>query len=160
MEYLIIIGLLLMLGKTSGGIYGTKSAWFEPYKEGKPTLSHDHYKNKSGVYLIKNKNSGEVVYVGYSGTNLYRTLYRHFQEWNDREQRRRVYPKNSYKVRIIVCTPAQAERLEKYFINKIKPKDNNFQYEAQFDKKENEKAAELVNYFESEQIHTETEVPF
>jgi len=54
-----------------------KSKWFRPYKKGKTTLPNRYY-NKAGVYVIKSKQTGKVLYVGYSATNLKKTLYRHF----------------------------------------------------------------------------------
>ena len=39
---------------------------------------------KTGVYVILEKKSRKVLYVGISNGNLYGTSYRHFQEWNDR----------------------------------------------------------------------------
>ncbi len=91
--------------------------------EGKPNIKLLNPKgNQSGVYFVKN-NAGEIVYVGYSESNLYKTIYRHFQSWNDKTQRRATFPK-SYKVRIIFTTPKRAALLEKYLISKFKPKDN------------------------------------
>lgn len=86
---------------------------------------------KSGIYLIKEDN--KIVYVGHSASNLYKTITRHFQTWNDRQQDRIVYPKNKrhrYSVRIIFTTPKQSGRLEMYLINKMRPRDNEKKYET------------------------------
>lgn len=68
------------------------------------------------------------MYVGYSGTDLYKTLYRHFQEWNDRKAERVTYFKRmsqrSYTVRIVYCTPLQAYKLESGLIKMYEPRDN------------------------------------
>jgi hypothetical protein len=89
---------------------------------------------KSGVYLIKKNN--KVVYVGESHTNnLYKTLYRHFQFWNDKVPQKRVTFKNDrssgkIKVRVIITTKSQAVRLQKYLIKKIKPSKNEVYYNS------------------------------
>ena len=55
-------------------------------------------------------------------------MYRHFQSWNDPVQYRVSYQKemarNQFTVRIIYCTPTQAERLEGYLILRHQPEDN------------------------------------
>jgi hypothetical protein len=60
-------------------------------------------------------------------------MYRHFQVWNDKQQQRIKFKKSGYKVRIIFCTAAQAQRLETYLIQKLKPKFNKLQYQADFE---------------------------
>ncbi len=103
--------------------------------------------SKSGVYVIKK--NGKIIYVGMSKTNTYKTLYRHFQIWNDNREFDRLSKnpyskyyervtyytdankKNNFRdftVRVILCTPKQAERLEKLLIIKHKPKDNTNKY--------------------------------
>lgn len=84
---------------------------------------------KSGVYLIKNR-AGKIIYVGFSSNNIYRTLYRHFQNWTDPKQKRFLYAKEGFTVRIITTTPARAELLEKALILKLKPEDNKNKYES------------------------------
>ena len=134
LPYIIGAALIYLLIKKVGingkgivnGISGMlKSNFLPPYNsEGKTTFGN--IKNKSGVYIIKENN--KIVYVGYSGKNLYRTLYRHFQQWNHTGQEVITYANklnnNDYKVRVITTTPAQAYRLEIYLINKLKPRDN------------------------------------
>lgn len=104
-----------------------KSKWFEPYN-GKKTTLDKKLNKKPGVYLIKSKQTGEIKYVGYSATNLKRTLYRHFQNWNDKAQDRYVYDKNRYLIRVIETTSKRAPQLEKYLIAKYNPKDNKNKY--------------------------------
>ncbi len=103
-----------------------KYKWQPPYIGNKLTLNA--YKGKSGVYLIR---KGEkVVYVGYSGYNLYETIRRHFNEWNlNNKPYRNFYSHKGYEVRVILCTPAQAAKLEKVLILKYNPKDNELKYE-------------------------------
>ncbi len=97
-----------------------KSALNSPYKNGKPFYTA----KKSGVYLIF-KNS-TLRYVGYSSYNVYKTLYRHFQSWNDPQQVRITYSPNDdeIKVRVIYCNNTKAKKLESALIIRYEPKDN------------------------------------
>jgi hypothetical protein len=110
-----------------------------PYKMGGRT-NFPQIKKRTGVYLIKE--NGKITYVGQSGSDLYKTLYRHFQFWSDREYKNgRAIPaqyrvsyqsrlkRNKYTVRVIYCTAAQAVKLERYLIKKINPRDNEVKYE-------------------------------
>ena len=102
-----------------------KTRWKEPYnKTGKTNFPE---RERPGVYLIKEKASGKIVYVGYSSNNLYRTMYRHFQAWNHSEQPIVTYqakgPEN-YLCRVIYCTAKQAVTLEELLILKHQPEDN------------------------------------
>lgn len=102
-----------------------------PYNDkGKPTFKK---RNVKGVYIIRHKK--EILYIGYSGTDLYKTMYRHFQKWNDKSQIRIEYNNtNNLKIDIILTsTKLQASRLEKALIIKYKPKDNPEQYWLNFD---------------------------
>ena len=102
-----------------------KTRWKEPYnKQGKTNFPE---RERPGVYLIKSKASGKIVYVGYSSNNLYRTMYRHFQAWNHSEQPIVTYQAkgpDNYLVRVIYCTAKQAVTLEELLILKHKPEDN------------------------------------
>lgn len=120
--------VLFLLSKKAGAVNGigaiSKTKFLQPYDDnGKTTFRNAN--KKSGVYLIKE--NGEIVYVGYSGSNLYRTLYRHFQAWNHSYQKVITYKGNNlnrYTVRVILTTPQQADRLETYLIKKYLPRDN------------------------------------
>lgn len=80
-------------------------------------------RNKSGVYLIYK--AGKLRYVGQSGYDVYKTMYRHFQDWNDKKQTRIFYKQlKDISVRVIYCSPAQAKTLERAIILKYKPTDN------------------------------------
>lgn len=111
-----------------------KSKWNIPYKKNDETFYGNSIMKKSGVYLIKKNN--KVVYVGESHTNnLYKTLYRHFQLWNDKVPQKRVTFKNDrssgkIKVRVIITTKSQAVRLQKYLIKKYKPSKNEVYYNS------------------------------
>ena len=106
-----------------------KYKFFTPYqKSGKTTFPETQ--QKSGVYLIKEND--RLVYIGMSATNLYKTLYRHFEVWNHRTQQVVSYKsrmaKNKYTVRVILCTSNQAVKLERALIKKHKPRDNENKY--------------------------------
>lgn len=79
-----------------------------------------------GVYLIYQASS--LVYVGYSGSDVYKALYRHFEEWNDRFSTRGpriTYDRDACKVRVIYCNrPEQAAELERALILTRRPADN------------------------------------
>lgn len=108
-----------------------KYKFLPPYKkEGKTTFPAT--RSRSGVYLIKE--AGSLVYIGMSGTNLYRTLYRHFEAWNHPGQEVTTYQSRLkrlvYTVRVVFCSPAQAARLERALIIKYKPRDNDVKYKG------------------------------
>ena len=99
-----------------------------PYqKDGSTTFK---LRDKSGVYIIFLKD--KIDYVGYSGTDIYKTLYRHFQKWNDKTQVRVTY--NNLKditVRVIYTKSAAiAQRLENALIVKYRPEANPNKYET------------------------------
>jgi excinuclease UvrABC nuclease subunit len=76
-----------------------------------------------GVYLIYK--AGKLRYVGFSATNVYKTMYRHFQEWNDNRQVRVTYKVlKEILVRVIYCSPTNAAKIERALIVKYKPQDN------------------------------------
>jgi excinuclease UvrABC nuclease subunit len=118
----------------------------------KTTFKPSKY-SKPGTYLIKSKQTGDIIYVGYSATNLYKTLYRHFQTWNDSAQNRFVYDRNKYTVRVILTIPTRAAQLEKALILKYKPRDNKNKHTSQ--ELNFQEVQALQDYFS-----TETEAPF
>ena len=107
-----------------------RTRWFNPYNEnGKPSLKILNKKFSTGVYFIKSKRTGKIIYIGFSSSNLYKTIYRHFQTWNDSRDRI-VYNKTGYQVRIIFTPPKRAAELERYLINKMQPADNVQKYSS------------------------------
>lgn len=133
MELLIVLGLILLLSGDSQSIGAMKKSTLQLcYIDGKLNKKlglHDG-KKQIGVYMIYK--DGAPVYVGYSGSQLYKTFTRHFQMWNDRSQQRVTYSQTGqYKARIIFCNTArQAEALERAIILKINPRDNPNKYES------------------------------
>lgn len=95
---------------------------FKPYTAGKPTFK---LRGRPGVYIIFDNTA--VRYVGYSAHDVYKTMYRHFQSWQDKTQQRVTYsPKNNnLTARVIYTnTPGQAIKLETAARIKYNPTDN------------------------------------
>ena len=123
-------------------------------------------RKKSGVYIIKKNN--KIIYVGYSSYDIYKTLYRHFQTWNDKSQDKRVSYKedyfdsdNDYKVRIVYCTPKKASALEKALILKYQPEDNKNKYDYYLDQETDHEAIYIQSMKEAyEYAPTDQKVPF
>lgn len=96
--------------------------FFKPYNKKNYNLSA----TGRGVYIIKK--GDVVVYVGLSYTDVKRTLYRHFQAWNDNRFERVTYDgenRNLFKIKVIFCkTEKETAELEYLLIKKLKPRDN------------------------------------
>ena len=108
----------------------TKKTFSEIYKGSKVTFSE--LNGKKGIYFIISKRSGNVRYIGYSGSNVYKTALRHFQAWNDKTQTRVTYNPQNYKIQFFVfpntTTRETINRYELILIRSIKPKDNPMKY--------------------------------
>jgi hypothetical protein len=101
-------------------------------KRGKTNLKA--LQGKKGLYKIfENK---KLVYIGKSYTNLYRTVLRHFQAWNDSAQLRRIsYVNNldskeyTYSIELTPkATELQLMKKELALIIKYNPIDNKKDY--------------------------------
>lgn len=118
---------------------------FAPVYPEKGKTNFAKFIGKSGVYIIRY--NGKVVYVGMSKSDVYKTMIRHFQEWNDK-QKRVTYPqKPEYRARVILCTPLQAVKLETALILKHRPRDNEQKIDFALnekDKKSNDKILEQI----------------
>lgn len=79
-------------------------------------------KKRSGMYEIYK--GSELVYIGFSGVDLYKTIQRHFQAWEDEEQRR--YTVNPLNVRVVVYAipPREAAIREAQQILEQNPEGN------------------------------------
>ena len=109
------------------------SAWFSPYLKRKnakgkmvrKTTLPFITKAQCGVYIIRSKRSKKILYVGYSGSQLYKTLYRHFQDWRKSSQYRAEYRNpDQYEVMVILTRSCiNAGNLEQFYINKLEPRD-------------------------------------
>lgn len=131
-----------------------KSRQNSPYINGKPYYTAQ----RPGTYLIYR--SGRLVYVGFSSYNVYKTLYRHFQSWQDPRQVRVTYDKNdpNIKVRVIYTTAARARKLEKAIIIKYQPKDNPDKYENYLDL--NRQESKIIEEAENEFTANNNNLPF
>ena len=91
-----------------------------------------HLKGKSGVYHIFDGN--KRVYVGHSSYNLYKTILRHFQEWNDEAQPGRITyvnkRKSRFSVKVWLTNSYDAPILEETHILKYRPRDNKLKIES------------------------------
>jgi len=141
-----------------------------PYQEDGSTTFP--LRNQPGVYLIYRERNTflgtekELRYVGYSATDLYKTMYRHFQTWNDRQaaaglrEERTVFKvRSGIKVRVIYCrTAAQARELERALIIKHRPPSNPDKLELYELTEHGEQLATIPR--EAEWITNLEEVPF
>ena len=109
-----------------------KQRLVKPYKEVKG-VKHTtcNLRNVGGVYIIYDLNL-KVKYIGMSGNNLYRTMYRHFQDWKSSDQVRVTYNPEKVKIAVTYCTDEEKiYKLEKALIIRYRDKyklDNPNQY--------------------------------
>ena len=109
-----------------------KQRLVKPYKEVKG-VKHTtcNLRNVGGIYIIYDLYQN-VKYIGMSGNNLYRTMYRHFQDWKSSNQIRVTYNPNRVKVAVTYSTDInKIYDLEKALIIKYRDKfklDNPNQY--------------------------------
>jgi excinuclease UvrABC nuclease subunit len=103
-----------------------------PYPAALRALFHER---ASGVYAIRDRESGEVLYVGESHTGrLYHTLTRHFQRWGRQGKRYKnrngandpgvTYGRGDVEVRWMVTPAGAALRWEARWIATLAPRDN------------------------------------
>lgn len=131
-----------------------KTRFVKPYNsKGKTNIPG--IRGKSGVYLIKDA-KGEIVYVGHSKSNLYKTLYRHFQSWDDPTQVRVTYPKQGYTVRVVLTSVARSKWLETALIDKLQPKDNPHKFQVELVHPEKR----MLQEYETCEFTPLNEVPF
>lgn len=101
--------------------------WDVPYIKGKTTKRFAY--RKMGVYLIRDRNTKEILYIGMSKSNLAKTLYRHFQSWSNSWQYRVVYrDRIGYEVRVILTDEERVGYVESRLIRYFNPKDNRYKY--------------------------------
>lgn len=98
-----------------------------PYVDGIPHPDLSIFKKAAGVYIIANQ-QGDVVYVGFSGYNVHKTMFRHFQSWVDHRQKRATYPREGYLVRILSACEKRAYLYEILLIRGLDPKDNDLKF--------------------------------
>lgn len=103
------------------------------------------FREKAGVYFIVQETLNakgkaietELVYVGMSTYDIYKTIMRHFQRWEDSEQPKRISYKSrivrkshNYKIAVVECSAAVAKATERALIETYLPKDNKLKIEA------------------------------
>jgi len=123
---------LLGASVRNGGLsYRSVGERGEPYPDWVRAL-----RGKSGVYVIRDLDSSETLYVGESHTNnLYATLTRHFQEWRRYKGFWRghyaeghdpglTYPRGSVEVAVRVLPSSEAIDEEARLIRRLRPRDN------------------------------------
>jgi hypothetical protein len=129
-----------------------KSKQISPYNNSGRANFPD--RGRTGVYIIYEDKT--PVYVGYSAKDLYKTMYRHFQEWNHTGQEvvsyARQYNKYKYTCRVVYCTARQAASLETALIKKYKPRDNGNRYEDKKLSRYDITTAEILNKTPSESL--------
>jgi hypothetical protein len=139
------------------------------------------YRKKAGAYLIREKGSKEILYVGSSKTDIYKAGMRHFYPYNDARQwlgelflfndryQRRVYfdpDKRTYEIRFVVSHPKNAEILEAALIQKYNPAENEIREKAlaELDKaqelREEYEQADKRKVFTLDDSDFQDEVPF
>ena len=141
-----------------------KTKWFPPYvlknNKLKPNLKIASKQFNSGVYIVKDAKTNKILYVGYSGTQLYKTIYRHFQVWTSKQYRVR-FNKSGYKVKVIFCSPIKAQQLEKHLIQQYKTLLNKNQYEAEFtEAKDTGEVAKFYGLNDIKTLNPGEEYPF
>ena len=122
-------------------------------KDGKSNIAFS--RGKAGVYMIYAP-FGQLRYIGFSGSQLEKTILRHFQSWEDNKQVRVSYAnKDLYSVRIVLTTPTRAAALERALIVKYKPVDNPNKLALYLSAKED---IMMLDEFESAFVKTNTEM--
>ncbi len=93
-------------------------------------------RGESGVYVIRDRSTSEILYVGESHTGkLYETLTRHLQTWRRYKGFWRgqfaeghdpglTYPRDAVEVSARITTPARAIEEEARVIRRLSPRDN------------------------------------
>jgi hypothetical protein len=90
---------------------------------------------KSGVYVIRDADTHEILYVGSSSTRLYDTMTRHFQRWRrykgfwkgqygEGHDPGLTYDRGSVEVAVRLTSPSAALDVEMRLIAKLAPRDN------------------------------------
>jgi hypothetical protein len=92
-------------------------------------------KDRAGVYIIRDAETHETLYVGSSTGRLYDTLTRHFQQWRrykgfwkgqyaEGHDPGLTYPRASVEVGVRITRPDRALDEESRLIAKLRPRDN------------------------------------
>jgi hypothetical protein len=93
------------------------------------------FKRSSGAYVIRDKRSHRVLYVGSSHARLYDTVTRHFQQWKRKKNWWKgmhgahhdpgmVYQRGHCEVAIRLTSSGESRDEEARLIHKLSPRDN------------------------------------
>ena len=116
--------------RNAGLMYRPLGAPGEPYPQWVRDL-----KGESGVYIIRERDSREIVYVGSSVGRLYNTMTRHFQQWRrwkgfwkgqygEGHDPGLTYNRDSVEVAVRITRASDALDEESRLIHRMRPRDN------------------------------------
>ncbi|HTR56467.1 MAG TPA: M23 family metallopeptidase [Kofleriaceae bacterium] len=119
-----------LVARNASLVYRPVGARGEPYPEWVRAL-----KGKGGVYVIRDADTREIVYVGSSAHHLYGTVTRHFQTWRrfkgywkgqygQGHDPGLTYNRDSVEVAIRLTSPSHSLDEELRLIARLKPRDN------------------------------------
>ena len=119
-----------VVARNAGFVYRPVGASGEAYPDWVRAL-----KDEAGVYVIRDADSAEILYVGSSAGRLYDTLTRHFQTWRrwkgfwkgqygEGHDPGLTYPRDSVEVAVRLTSPAKSLDEEMRLIARLKPRDN------------------------------------
>jgi hypothetical protein len=119
-----------LVARNAGLVYRPIGASGEPYPAWIRAL-----KGKAGVYIIRERASREIVYVGSSSGRLYATLTRHFQTWRrwkgfwkgqygEGHDPGLTYPRHTVDVAVRLTSPSKSLDEEMKLIARLRPRDN------------------------------------
>jgi hypothetical protein len=116
----------------------------------------------SGVYVIRARLSGRILYVGESHTgSLGKTIKRHFWPWSDDPERRHhVYDRDSVEVAIRVGPAGIAVKAQNKLIRRLNPRDNGNGYGEALEAKPAPKSRSRSKNSESWPLASVIDVPF
>lgn len=108
----------------------------------------------NGVYIIRERDTDEIVYVGESHSDrLYGTLTRHFQAWTNAHDTAGVtYTRDEVDVGVIIVPGHHAAYLQNELICTLLPRDNRltceqiFAWEEDADEEEREQRSPPADY--------------
>lgn len=126
-----------------------KTRFVHPFPNQVSNIRAFKQRNRPGVYIIKKQNS--YLYIGYSSTDVVKTMYRHFYPWNDFQYRVTFSSTDpNIKVRVIYTNkPSQAAALESALLKKYKTKYN---YQMPSSKKTQMDQNVLGSYFSAQEV--------
>jgi excinuclease UvrABC nuclease subunit len=81
-------------------------------------------RGKSGVYIIRDRESKRTLYVGESHTGrLKKTLLRHFQAWSGKTAGQ-TYSRNAVEIAVEIVAPEKSVDRQNRLIATLQPRDN------------------------------------